>query len=85
MIIEIYKNVTDAEVRNFKPKPQYVRGGYIFTCPICNTELNSHCYIHLSDWEIACEDHLLNEHHGWQVKRGCVEIGADAFEKEMET
>lgn len=54
----IYDHCRDAGIETFRPKPQYVRGGLIFTCPICGKEISSHSYLNLRAWEDHCRDHL---------------------------
>ncbi|RLF93361.1 hypothetical protein DRN50_07340 [Thermococci archaeon] len=58
MKMNIHDFVRDAGDKEFPPKPQYVRGGYIFSCPFCSKEISSHHFLNLSYWETACEEHL---------------------------
>jgi len=53
----IYDNSRDAGDKQVTGKPQYVRGGYVFTCPDCGKEISSHSYIRLSAWEDAVLRH----------------------------
>lgn len=56
--IDIWKHMTDAGDREVPFKPQYVRGGWIFTCPGCGQQINSHHYLNVGYFQIACDDHV---------------------------
>ncbi|RLC75118.1 MAG: hypothetical protein DRI61_15460 [Chloroflexi bacterium] len=67
--IDIYENIEYAGVKEHPEKPQYIRGGWIFICPICGKKINSHSYINIASWERACEEHLMKEHNGIYIGR----------------
>ncbi len=56
--IRIEDCLTDAGSEPFPGKSQYVRGGKIFTCPICGAIVSSHTYLHYSSFEDECARHL---------------------------
>ncbi len=60
--IDIWKHMSDAGDKPVPWKPQYSRGGYIFTCPVCGYQTNSHRYTCLRAFEDACQEHM-NETH----------------------
>lgn len=56
--LDIWKHMSDAGDREVPFKPQYVRGGWIYTCPVCGTEINSHGYLNVGYFQIACDTHV---------------------------
>jgi len=58
MKMNIYIYVKDAGDKTYSPKPQYTKGGYVFQCPFCGKEINSHQYLNIQYWERACEKHI---------------------------
>ncbi len=56
--IDIWKCMTDAGEKEVPFKPQYTRGGWIFTCPGCKQEISSHSYLNVGYFQIACDDHV---------------------------
>ena len=73
-VIDIYEHVKKDEEKEYPPKPQYVREGLVFTCPICAKKISLHSYLNGGYWEAACERHLIEEHHGERVARGKVAV-----------
>jgi len=61
MEIDIWKYMSDAGEKTFSPKPQYSRGGFIFTCPECKKTISSHSYLNIGYFQIACNEHI-DEH-----------------------
>ena len=45
-------------------KSQYVTDELIFTCPVCKKEIKSTWYLNIGYFQIACEDHMREEHNG---------------------
>jgi len=68
LIDVVYQNVQDAGTKRYIPKPQYVRDGYIFTCPYCGKTISSHSYINGRAWEDACIRHLNKHKNGEAIK-----------------
>lgn len=64
-MIDIQKHMVDAGDQPVPWKPQLVRGGCIFKCPICGKTVNSHHYRWYSAFEEACREHMLE--HGANV------------------
>lgn len=57
-MIDISKHMTDAGDQKVPYKPQYVRGGNIFTCPVCGWQESSHRFLWYSGFEDACKEHM---------------------------
>lgn len=57
-ILDVWKCMKDAGDKEVPFKPQYSRGGWIFTCPGCGKEISSHSYLNVGYFQIACEDHV---------------------------
>ena len=76
--MEVYvydeKYLKDAGDETFAAKPQYVRGGYIFSCPVCGDEISSHQFLRLGNWEEAVEEHLMKKHNGSYAGRCKVNV-----------
>jgi hypothetical protein len=62
-------------------KPQYVRGGDIFTCTVCGLVISSHSYIGYSYFEKAFYAHMMTQHNAEIPERYRSEIERD--EEEM--
>lgn len=56
--IDIWKHMKKTEEKEVPFKPQYTRGGQIFTCPGCKHEINSHHYLNIGYFQIACDEHI---------------------------
>ena len=76
--MEVYvydeKYLKDAGDKPFVAKPQYVRGGYIFSCPVCGDEISSHQFLNLVGWESAIEHHLMEKHDGTYLSRCKIDV-----------
>ena len=57
-VFDIWKHTTDAGDKKVPFKPQYERGGWIYTCPLCGTTINSHHYLNVGYFQIASEEHI---------------------------
>ncbi|MDD5010458.1 MAG: hypothetical protein PHC68_18920 [Syntrophorhabdaceae bacterium] len=57
-VLDIWKHMTDAGDKTVPFKPQYVRGGWIYTCPLCGHTISSHSYLNVGYFQIACDDHI---------------------------
>ncbi|MDD3813243.1 MAG: hypothetical protein PHZ02_01245 [Desulfocapsaceae bacterium] len=57
-LLKIWKYMMDAGDQVVPFKPQYVRGGEIYTCPICGYTNSSHRYLNIGYFQIACEEHI---------------------------
>lgn len=57
-VLDIWKHMNDAGDKAVSFKPQYVRGGWIYTCPLCGQQISSHSYLNVGYFQIACDDHV---------------------------
>lgn len=56
--VNISDHMTDAGTQPVPGKSQYVRGGNIFTCPVCGWKESSHGFSFYSFFEDACKEHM---------------------------
>jgi len=52
----------------YKPKPQYMRGVHVFTCPLCGEKISSSTYLNTGYFQIAIETHI-EEHELKQLSQ----------------
>jgi hypothetical protein len=81
--IDPWQHMGDAGDRPVPWKPQLVRGGWIFTCPLCGEKINSHHYTCTGAFEDACRNHLEEKHFRacihWDLGSGQCELESHAY------